>query len=348
MTRWLKISLLVLTTTLLSPTVSSACFLPLPWCCGWCWNPFDPCGVYASTCGSGYGYGYGYGGMTAASYPGMYGVGASSPTAVPFPPRPAAWGGYGSNCVAPQPLMPAAWPAPQPAAMTSYRNVSVDLGSYQQVWVPRMVTRQVPSASYQATGFAPRTMPAAASYPSVATSVGACAPCGPSTAWHQPTMSSPPASLHYPAQTPGTVSPGAVPYPPSTTSTFGTTWPLMQSAAAPSYVAPPSYSMEATTMGDPSQNSFSFSGVPAAQDFSGSVAGGGYPAASMTQSPVQVGTVDQYEAWSPTSPAAAAPVQVPARTARAPQTYERRSKSGLFSPVRPGSHPAASARHTSN
>lgn len=40
-------------------------------------------------------------------------------------------------------------PVSQTVPVTTYENVSVDEGSYQSVWVPRMVTKQVPRVGYQ-------------------------------------------------------------------------------------------------------------------------------------------------------------------------------------------------------
>lgn len=40
-------------------------------------------------------------------------------------------------------------PVTQTVPVTTYDNVAVDEGSYQSVWVPKMVTKQVPRTSYQ-------------------------------------------------------------------------------------------------------------------------------------------------------------------------------------------------------
>lgn len=167
MSRLFRVALLFLVTTACTPSVSSACwFLPLPWHCGWSWSPFDPCGVYSSNCGNGH-------------------CGVRRPRLLRGPVwanrqnrianrraniftrrtnracnrcarlqqrqctcnpmvESAAMCGVGVGTMAAGPI-----PMTTQVPITTYRNVTVDMGSYQRVWVPRIVTQRVPQTSYQ-------------------------------------------------------------------------------------------------------------------------------------------------------------------------------------------------------
>lgn len=185
MSKLIRTTLLVLVVAACTPSSASACcFLPLPWHCGWSWNPFDPCGVFSSNCAGGHcgirpfqalGAGARFrqqarrsrlpnlrqtflnrradrvcarcarlrnqasavGGCSCgesfAAAPRLFGAGLA----------PAMLGaGVGTMAAGPVPMT-------TQVPVTTYRTVTVDRGSYQRVWVPRLVTQRVPQTTYQ-------------------------------------------------------------------------------------------------------------------------------------------------------------------------------------------------------
>lgn len=186
LTKRVRIAFLFLIATAITPSVSSACwFLPLPYHCGWSWNPFDPCGVFASNCPGGHcglrrlgirpmrmrGPAFAFRQNRLATRRAnalarrtnrvcsrcsrlqrrQCGCGEDfGYSARGFDPlmNTAASCGAGMGTMACGPI-----PVTTQVPITTYRTVTVDMGSYQRVWVPRIVRQRVPQTTYQ-----PRTI----------------------------------------------------------------------------------------------------------------------------------------------------------------------------------------------
>ena len=170
MSKFLRIAVLFIVATACTPNVSSACWaLPLPWHCGWSWNPFDPCGVYSSNCASGH-CGIRRGALLA-NRQNRQAFRANRRGGVLSRVRDrrtnrvcnrcarlqrpqcncgtsmigtAAMCGAGFGTMAAGPV-----PVTTQVPVTTYRTVTVDRGSYQRVWVPNIVTQRVPQTTYQ-------------------------------------------------------------------------------------------------------------------------------------------------------------------------------------------------------
>lgn len=169
MSKLFRCALVFLVTVACVPNESSACWLPLPWHCGWSWNPFDPCGVFSSNCSNGH-CGVRRAGLRTNVWAMRQQRVAARRTNIRanvlnrrtnracarcsrLQRRQCSCGqlnsaaamcatGFGTMAAGPVPMT-------TQVPITTYRNVTVDMGSYQKVWVPRIVTQRVPQTSYQ-------------------------------------------------------------------------------------------------------------------------------------------------------------------------------------------------------
>lgn len=301
MSRVIRTCVFLLAASMCAPATASACwFLPTPWSNGWCWNPFNPWGACRAQgcCGGQWG-------------PGSY---AAPPVGYnTFPPRPVAWGGSRQAHV----------------PVTTYRNVTVDMGSYQQVWVPRLVTQQVPQVSYQPaiTPYSTAaTLPLNSPYIGTAASMPMTAPATVSSPspWQTVQSGVMPSDMSNGAMMNGAMMTGDISSYPSMTS-GGTVMSGQQMISSHPAMVP-----GGTTISAP-QITGSTGGAMQYEDWTNVAAQG-----SMTT------TVVPQSGQVPMPPPGTHHVNV---TDPAPAAYERRSRRGLFSPVRPGSR-MSRARHT--
>ncbi|MFK7821327.1 MAG: hypothetical protein AB8G99_21610 [Planctomycetaceae bacterium] len=225
--------------------------------------------------------------------------------------------------------------------VTTYRNVTVDMGSYQRVWVPRLVTQRVPQTTYQS-----RTvwMNQGAAQPWADTTGGAMLPLAPGVVpgMALPSTSAPmidgsmvPGGTMLPGSTLPLGSPyggSMLPYSGGTTIDSGTVYPGTTTSPGleiPSggLVPMPPSAYAPTTMQSASLPRSTYSDGYVNHD---PAHVSDYPAGNVTSD--ASGSFDDWVDVEPTGSAARTVTQ-----SVTPDRYERRTTSGLFSPVRPGS-----------
>lgn len=382
MSKWVRLCTLAVAAVLLAPGAAKAQWggVPLSYGCGWTCNPTDPCGVYSTTC---------CGEMatppTSMGFAGIFGQRPRFPAwpsiwarrqarvmarrarlanrraalaarrmfRAPVTSRqrqrlfygPSAV--YAAGCCAM--ASPGVLPMTTQVPVTTYRMETVDMGSYQQVWVPNIVTRRVPQTTYQ-----PRT---------IWTQPSDC--CAPSVS--APTYAAPSAPMG------GTVIPestivgpggtimdngiGTPPTPPGgfapsySTPSAGFEYPIMN---APNPTPDDGISGSSNQVPRPPEGAYlpghqTVNAMPSSNVYSPRVPVAGQPSAAMRYAqrgalhPSEHGAThvdnlgdDEYDDWVNVNPQQQKIIQQSRSVPRYENDDRRSSRSGLFSPVRPG------------
>ena len=396
-------------------SASACCFFPLPWHCGWSWSPFDPCGVYSSNCSTGHCGLRGLRGqhLAAARYRQQVrrvrtanrravalnrrtgrvcercarlqnqaaqagGCSCGESVGVAMGPGPAIFGagmapamfGAGVGTIAAGPV-----PVTTQVPVTTYRTVTVDQGSYQRVWVPRLVTQRVPQTTYQnrtvwmnqpqpqavcdpglpaAAPFAPSTTLPGSVLPGTQPLPSTIGPAMPS--YSVPIDGGLPIDTGLPLGSPyggngiqfedslapppipdGAINSGSVPLPPVVSPTTSLIRPMR--SASTLGIASGVYS-DGIRHYDPAHVT-----APGLPRLSAESTFPQLPSSSHSRIVGDRGLDDHFDDWVDVEPSASSRT-ASTRSTRVyePSPYQRRTKSGLFSPVRPGSAAAARAR----
>jgi hypothetical protein len=232
--------------------------------------------------------------------------------------------------------------------VTTYRNVTVDMGSYQRVWVPRLVTQRVPQTTYQS-----RTVwMNQGAQPFAGQTGGALLPVDPGMAFPSttaPMIEAPmiPGSQMLPGNQ---LLPGSQMLPGSSVIP-GSTIPFGSPYSSGSIVDPtavPGSSYPTTTIPGLEIPSGGLVPMPPSAYAPRSMQSASLPTTTYRDSnyvnhdPAHVSDYasdtiasNGFDDWVDVEPSGST-----SRTATqsiAPNRYERRTTSGLFSPVRPGS-----------
>lgn len=377
MSKWVRFCTLVAAIFVLAPSDARAQWggVPLSYGCGWTCNPTDPCGVYSTTC-----CGEGAAPVTDVGFAGIFrrrpllrswqplwarrqarvmarrarianqraALAARRMFRAPvtFRQRQRLFQGpsalYSAGCCGV--AAPGALPMVTQVPITTYRTETVDLGRYQRVWVPNIVTRRVPQTIYQ-----PRTTWSAPSTD--------C--CGPSVSG--PNYAAPSVPLGttvVPNSTivdhGGVIMDGGIGTPPTppggyTVPNQGFEYPTM---SAPGPTPDPGAS-GTDAVPRPRDGAYlpsyqSAASTPSA--YSGRMANQGQPSTALryaqrgTPHPTEHGAIhvdnlgdDEYDDWVSVNPQNRKIIQQSRTVPRYEDDEPRAKRSGLFSPVRPGS-----------
>ncbi len=384
MSKWVRSCTFVVTVLVLSPSLAKAQWggVPLSYGCGWTCNPTDPCGVYSTTC-----CGETTAPPTTMGFAGIFGrrprfpawpsiwarrqarvmarrtrlanrraaLAARRMFNAPMTVRqrqrlfygPSAIYSAGSCGMA----VPAAIPMTTQVPVTTYRMETVDMGSYQRVWVPNIVTRRVPQTIYQphTTWTCPSTDCCGPSV-SAPTYVAPSAPLGGTIMPQSPIVGPGGMVIDGGVGTPPS-PPGGYPGYPS--SGAGFEYPVTPAPASSSGTGAPGTD---STVPRPPSGAFRSGGYQSAaigatvSPYANRTPNYGQPSAALRYAqrgalhPSEHGAVhvdnlgdDEYDDWVKVNPEKQNIIQQSRTVPRYENDDRRSARSSLFSPVRPGS-----------